>query len=166
MHSWEIMYFLTHDFRLHFHNLKACPECQCPHVYHFADTEATFLSPRFMLTQIIMECLTLRERTFLWGMWKYVHYIQTSLAPMAAINACEDPCPLALSQRQELCHSVFTKTMADPGPPSFSFSRSCVWCHNSCGFTCATDVLGSANTLFFFISASFSFSTISSKIIS
>ena len=39
--------------------------------------------------------------------------IQTSLMPVAATDARGDPCLMALSERQELCPSVPTKSILD-----------------------------------------------------
>jgi hypothetical protein len=48
------------------HSLKGCPEG--PSLYRFAETLSSPLPHELMLSQIIMELLTLTGRTFLGGM--------------------------------------------------------------------------------------------------
>ena len=73
LHSWEIIYFQTHIFRLHSHSLKGCPEGHS--TLPFCWDVTTPSPPQFLLSLIIMEALTLAERTFLeGGTWKCVHY--------------------------------------------------------------------------------------------
>jgi hypothetical protein len=58
------MYFLTYVLRVIFHSFKGCPEGSS--IYNF-ETLATPLTPELVMFLIIMESLTLTEKTFFEG---------------------------------------------------------------------------------------------------